>query len=214
MEDLLDNTIKQATDLNVRSIKFPLEFEFKIGTFSNDFIAKDGSGKMITYVRQKMFKFKEDVVLFEDDTKAKELYRIKADRWIDFNANYSFSDNNDKYMGSVGRKGMKSLWKASYTVFNADKEVEYTVREENPWAKVGDALLSEVPILNFFTGYLCNPKYIVLNNEGKTIARLSKESSFFGRKFKLEEVDNVPNEDAERIMLSLMMIVLLERRRG
>lgn len=214
MEELLDNSIKQTTDSNLRTLNFPLDFEFKIGTFSNDFIATDANGKMITYVRQKMFKFKEDVVLFEDDTKAKELYRIKADRWIDFNANYSFSDANDKYMGGVGRKGMKSLWKASYSVFSPEKEVEFTIREENPWAKVGDSLIGEVPILNFFTGYLFNPKYIVLNLEGKIIARLSKEASFFGRRFKLTEVEKISTEDAERIMLSLMMIVLLERRRG
>jgi hypothetical protein len=214
MEELLNNASKLTSDANLTAFNFPLDFVFKIGTFSNDFIAKDASGKIITYVRQKIFKLKEDVVLFEDETKRKEIYRIKADRWIDFNANYSFSDGNDTYMGSVGRKGMKSLWKASYSIFNPDKELEYTVREENPWVKVGDALIGQVPILNFFTGYLFHPKYIALDLEGNIIARLSKESSFLGRKFKLELVGQIPNEDGERIMLSFMMIALLERSRG
>ena len=211
-DQLLDNFRAETTDF--KQLNFPLDFEFKIGTLANDFIAKDAQGGMIAYVRQKMFKFKEDVVLFTDQSKSSELYRIKADRWIDFNATYSFTNANGAYMGSVGRKGMKSLWKASYTIFNTEKVEEYTVSEENPWAKVGDAVLGEIPIVAMFTGYLCNPKYIVKDMNGNIVARLSKQASFFGRKFKLDSLTTIPVEDGERMMLALMMIVLLERRRG
>lgn len=211
-DQLLDNFKAETTDF--KQLNFPLEFEFKIGTLANDFIAKDAQGGMIAYVRQKMFKFKEDVVLFSDQSKSKELYRIKADKWIDFNTTYSFTNANEAYMGSVGRKGMKSLWKASYTIFNPEKVEEYTVSEENPWAKVGDAVLGEIPIVGMFTGYLCNPKYIVKDLNGNIVARLSKQASFFGRKFKLDSLTTIPAEDGERMMLALMMIVLLERRRG
>lgn len=211
-DQLLDNFVAETKDF--KQLNFPLDFEFKIGTLANDFIAKDAQGGMIAYVRQKMFKLKEDVVLFSDQTKTKELYRIKADKWIDFNTTYSFTNSNESYMGSVGRKGMKSLWKASYTLFNPEKIEEYTVSEENPWAKVGDAVLGEIPIVAMFTGYLCNPKYVVKDLNGNIVARLSKQPSFFGRKFKLDSITTIPAEDGERMMLALMMIVLLERRRG
>lgn len=213
MEDqLLDNIIAETKDF--KKLNFPLEFEFKIGTLANDFIAKDAQGNTISYVRQKMFKFKEDVVLFSDQSRSTELYRIKADRWIDFNASYSFSNSNNAYMGSVARKGMKSLLKASYAIFNPEKKQEYSVNEENPWAKVGDSVLGQIPVVGMFTGYFCNPKYIVKDLNGEIIARLTKQASFFGRKFKLDSLKEIPTEDGERIMLSLMMIVLLERQRG
>lgn len=210
-EDLLDTFQVEAK--NFKELNFPLTFRFKIGTISNDFVATDGTGKKIAYVRQKMFKFKEDVVVFSDESKKTELYRIKADKWIDFNTTYSFT-MGEEYMGSVGRKGMKSLWKSNYSIFDPEKHEEYNITEENPWAKVGDALLGEIPIISMFTGYLCNPKYIVKNNEGIEIARLKKSPSFFGREFKLEKLGDLPAEDGERMMLSLMMMVLLERRRG
>lgn len=213
MEDQLLDTFKTESK-NFKSLTFPLQFEFKIGTISNDFIAKDGSGATIAYVRQKMFKFKEDVVVFTDDSKSTELYRIRADKWIDFNTNYAFTHASGEYMGSVGRKGMKSIWKANYNVFDPERNQEYSISEENPWAKVGDALLGEVPILAMFTGYLCNPKYIIKDQNDQPVARLSKEASFFGRRFKLEQLGDIPAEDGERMMLSLMMMVLLERRRG
>jgi len=211
-DDLLD-TFKAETK-NFKKLSFPLNFQFKIGTLSNDFVARDAAGNMVAYVRQKMLKFKEDVILFSDESRQNELYRIRADRWIDFNANYSFSRSNGEYLGSIGRKGMKSLWKSSYIISDPEKKEEYTISEENPWAKVGDAFLSQVPLVGIVTGYLFNPRYIVKNLNGEIVARLSKKASFFGRNFKLDSVMDIPDEDGERMMLSLMMLVLLERRRG
>jgi hypothetical protein len=44
--------------------------------------------------------------------------------------------------------------------------------------------------------------------------RFKKDSSFFGRKFSLHELKQIDENAQERIVLSLMMMILLERRRG
>ena len=193
---------------------FPITFEFKIATFASDFVATDASGRTIAFVRQKMFKLKEAIMIYTDESKTDLLYQINADRVIDFNASYAFSDAQNKHLGSVGRKGMKSLWKANYEIFDHNNTLEFNIREENPWTKVFDALLSEVPVLGLFTGYMFHPKYLVTNTEGTPVARLSKEASFFGRKFTLDKLAELEHNDSERILLALMMMVLLERRRG
>lgn len=211
-EQLLDEVVRQKVDL--KEFEFPITFEFKIGTLANDFIAKDANGRTIAYVRQKMFKFKEAIMIYTDDSKKHFLYKIDADRIIDFNASYEFTDKDNEVLGSIGRKGMKSLWKANYEIFDPTKNSKYIIREENPWAKVLDVLLSEVPLLGIFTGYLFNPKFGVKTKDDNTVARLSKQPSFFGRKFKLDKLTEIEDGDDERLMLSLMMMVLLERRRG
>lgn len=197
-----------------KDFNYPIQFEFKIGTLANDFTAKDSTGQTIGYVRQKMFKLKEDIQVFSDESKSKVMYTIGADRIIDFNASYHFNNSDGIEIGKVGRKGRKSLLKAHYNIFDANGELDYTITEENPWAKVGDALLSEVPLLGMFTGYFFNPRYVVKDKSDQIIARLSKEKSFFGRRFKLEEVGKFKPGDDERILLALMMMSLLERRRG
>jgi hypothetical protein len=197
-----------------KDFNYPLSFEFKIGTLANDFTAKDATGNTIAYVRQKMFKLKEDIQVFTNDSKSEVIYTIGADRIIDFNASYSFKNANQIDIGKVGRKGSKSLLKAHYNIFDQNGHQDYTITEENPWAKVGDAVLGEIPILGMFTGYMCNPRYVVKNNNDEVIARFSKEASFFGRRFKLEEVGKFKAGDDERILLALMMMSLLERRRG
>ncbi|MDB4533365.1 hypothetical protein N9242_00730 [Vicingaceae bacterium] len=204
----------RAPESSFKNFNYPITFEFKIGTLANDFTAKDASGNTISYVKQKMFKLKEAINVFSNESQSETLYTIAADRVIDFNASYAFKNARGIELGKVGRKGRKSLLKAHYEIFSKGNTLDYTISEENPWAKVGDAVLGEIPVVGMFTGYLFNPKYIVKDNNDEIIARLSKEASFFGRRFKLEEVGKFKEGDDERIMLSLMMMSLLERRRG
>lgn len=203
-----------ARESKFKNFNYPISFEFKIGTLANDFTAKDASGNTISYVKQKMFKLKEAINVFSDESQKESLYTIAADRVIDFNASYAFKNAQGIEFGKVGRKGRKSILKAHYEIFDKDNNHDYVISEENPWAKVGDAVLGEIPIISMFTGYLFNPKYVVKDSNDEVIARLSKEASFFGRRFKLDEVGTFKEGDDERIMLSLMMMSLLERRRG
>jgi len=212
-DELLDVAVQTAP--SIEDFGYPMEFSFKIGTLANDFIAKDSSGKTVAYVRQKMFKLKEAVSVYKDDSKSELMFKINADRWIDYNASYNFTiGESEDSIGRVGRRGRKSLWKAHYEIFDTDGDLQYSIREENPWAKVWDAVLGEIPVMNLFTGYLANPRYIVKNLEDQDILRLSKKPSFFGRHFKLDKIGEVSQAESERILLSLMMMSLLERRRG
>jgi len=209
--DLLDQDLVETASMN--DFTYPLELNFKIGTIANDFTVTDGNQKTVAYVKQKMFKLKEAISVFKNDSKTELLYKINADRMIDFNANYSF-DKSGVTIGKVGRKGRKSILKAHYNIFNDADQQLFTINEENPWAKVFDTLLCEIPLVGIFSGYFFNPKYIVKNNEGTIVARLSKEKSFFGRRFKLEKTDKFSAQEGEMILLSIMMMSLLERRRG
>jgi uncharacterized protein YxjI len=198
----------------MNEIKFPVDFKFNIGTLANDFVATDSLGITQAYVKQKLFKLKEDVLVYDDKDKSNLNYRIQADRWIDFSAAYSIKDAKGEEIGKVARKGWKSIWKVAYEIIDQHKKTQYTIREDNAWVKVFDALLGEVPVLSFFTGYLFNPTYSVLDLQNKAIVKLKKEPSFFGRKFQVIALSEIDQDDQERIILSLMMMVLLERRKG
>lgn len=195
-------------------IKFPLQLTFKIGTIANDFVATDATGEVVAYVKQKMFKLKEDIVIYADESKTDIVYRIKADRWLDFSAAYSFYDESGAEFGKIVRKGWRSIWKASYELIDENNEPQYKINEENPWIKVGDALLGQIPLVGMLTGYLFNPAYIVTDKSGNIIARLKKQPSFWGRKFDVDKEGEMDNDDDDRILLGLMMLILLERSRG
>lgn len=198
----------------MKDLKFPIDFTFKITTLSNDFIAKDADENVVAYVKQKMFKLKEAIEVFQDESKQDLGYRINADKWIDFSAAYSISNAAGEFVGKVARKGMASIWKAEYDIIDQFEKHQFKIKEENAWIKVGDSLLGQIPLIGLFTGYLFNPTYLVTNNSGEVVAKLKKEPSFIGRRFKVVKEGEIDSDDAERIVLSLMMMILLERRRG
>ena len=198
----------------MQNLQYPLFLKFKLTTLSSDFTITDRNENSLAYVRQKMFRLKEDVVVFNNESKSQENFRIRANQWIDFNASYAITESFGKNLGKIARKGMRSIWKATYNIFDHNENQKYKVQEENAWVKVLDGMVGEIPIIGMFTGYFLNPSYIVHDNNGKEIYRLKKMPSFFGRKFQLDQINDIPDHEETLVVLSLMMMVLLERAKG
>ncbi|AUC80371.1 hypothetical protein CW736_13725 [Nonlabens sp. MB-3u-79] len=198
----------------MNNLQYPITFSFKITTLSNDFTAKNASGQTIAYVKQKMFKLKEAINVYSDESKTKILFTIAANKWLDFSAAYSMYDQNNTEIGKIARKGWRSMWKAEYDIVNQNDQPQYKVQEENAWVRIADSLLGGIPIIGAFTGYLFNPTYNITNKAGQIAVKLKKMPSFFGKEFELTKVADIDEDDKERVMLGLMMMILLERRRG
>lgn len=193
---------------------YPIHLTFRIATLHNDFTAIDSIGNVRAYAKQKMFRLKEHVQIFADTSQTELKYEIRANKWLDFNTSYSFADASGNNLGRVVRKGWRSIWKASYLIFDEHDNQDLEINEKNAWVKVWDSLLSEIPIVGIFTGYLFNPSYTIKRPDGTIVCTLKKEPSFFGRKFKLENDAVFEKGEEDRILLGVMMMVLLERRRG
>lgn len=199
----------------LKNLNYPLDFKFKITTLASDFNITDRNGNYVAYVRQKMFRLKEDVIVFSDESRTKELFNIKANQWIDFNASYMMTDLlTGKKFGRLARKGVRSIWKARYDIIDENDKPIYQINEDNGWIKVFDSFLGEIPILGMLTGYFLNPSYTVKDNAGKEYFRLKKMPSLVGRRFQLERLIDIDDEDESLIILSFLMMVLLERARG
>jgi len=199
----------------LKNLNYPLDFKFKITTLASDFNITDRNGNYVAYVRQKMFKLKEDVIVFNNESKTQELFNIKANQWIDFNASYLMTDLvNGKKFGRLARKGVRSLWKSRYDIIDENDQPKYQINEDNGWVKVFDSFIGEIPIIGLFTGYFLNPSYTVKDNAGKEYFRLKKMPSLVGRRFQLERLIDIDDEDESLVVLSFLMMVLLERARG
>ena len=194
-------------------MEYPLELKFKLWAFAPQLSITDSQGNLALYVRQKLWKLREAIGVFSDTERTNQLYSIKADRILDFSARYNFSDQADKPLGAVKRRGLKSLWKSHYDVFDGEMVV-FTIQEENPWIKVIDSLCAEIPILGMFTGYVFNPTYLVSRPDGRTVMHLSKQPTFLSRIFSIKKVDQISDREEIQVVLSLLMMLLLERNRG
>ncbi|WP_138502796.1 hypothetical protein [Nostoc sp. PA-18-2419] len=194
-------------------MQYPLELTFKLWAFAPQMSIVDAQGNLAFYVKQKLFKLKEAITIFADAEQTRPIYYIKADRIIDFSARYDFTDSNGTYIGSVKRRGLKSLWRARYDIFDGDTTT-LNIQEKNPWVKIADALFAEIPVVGMFTGYVFNPVYLVSRADGTIVMRLEKIPTFLSRKFIIKAVDQLGDRQEQQILLSLMMMLLLERNRG
>ena len=181
---------------------------------ANQLSATDADGNLICYVKQKMFKLKEHVNVFVDEAKQQPLCDIKADKVIDWSAKYTFAAPDGTIIGHVARSGTKSLWKAHYEIFDAEDNHIMKIREENPWTKFFDGLLGEIPVINFLTGFWLHPKYLISDLNDEPLFRLTKKRAFFEGKFQIDELKDVQDAKDMQALLSILMMVLLERARG
>jgi hypothetical protein len=195
-------------------MNFPLDLRFKILAIASQIYVRDSMGHLICYVKQKAFKLKEAVTVYADEAQTIALYRIEADRILDISAKYRIEDMDGREIGTLTRRGMKSLWRAHYEVHRGGT-LALTIQEENPWVKLIDGFLGEIPIINMLTGYFLHPAYRISRADTGAVAlRAKKQPAFFEGRFTIDAVGAASDDDQLLGVLSILMALMLERSRG
>lgn len=194
-------------------LNYPLTFSFKIIAFNPQVKVTDASGQTVLYVKQKALALKEDIKIFADEGQQRQLYQLKADRIIDFSARYNITATTGAPVGSVKRKGMRSILKATYNLLDPGGAEVGLIHEENGWIKVADALLGELPVVGIFSGYLFNPAYLV-DYKGRTVLHLKKQPAFLEGRFVVSKRGEFTDAEEGFLLSSVVMTLMLERMRG
>jgi len=81
----------------------------------------DPSGNLVMFSEQKMFKLREDIRVYSDESKTQEVLSIKARQIIDFSAAYDVVDTayNQK-VGTLRRQGWNSMLRDEWQVLDAN----------------------------------------------------------------------------------------------
>lgn len=195
-------------------MKYPLTLRFKLLALASQISVKDDSGVELFYIKQKLFKFKEQIEIYRDSSKAELLFNLRADRVIDFSPLFRLTDPQDNEVGTIKRQGRASLWRATYDL-TLNGQPFAQVSEANPWTKFFDGIFSEVPILGIFSGYVFHPRYNVTNPEGNVIGELTKRPGFLEHQYLFTNSQTGMDETTQNNLAVLMMAVTLrERTRG
>ena len=85
----------------------------------------DPMENLVMFSQQKMFKLREDIRVFSDETKSQEVLSIKARQIIDFSAAYDVVDSAlGQKVGTLRRKGWSSMLRDEWQVLDAnDKQL-------------------------------------------------------------------------------------------
>jgi len=197
-------------------MNYPLHLSFKILAFAPQISITDAAGQPIMYVKQKMFKLKEAVQVFRDETQSQHLFDIKADSIIDWGARYTFTGANGQVVGSVKRSGMRSLFAAHFAIFDASGAPLFELEQTNPWVGLIDGMLEQIPLVGIFSGYIFNPVFAVTRPDSKEpLLSLTKKRTFLDTGFTItRNSDAVTSAEEGIVLLSAIMVTLLERHRS
>ena len=198
--------------MNLNNLKFPLDIKFHIATFSNGFSVTDANNQSVFYVREKILSWRDVIKVYRDSSKKEELYQLRSNKVIDFQQTFTITDANGNIVGKAKRKTLKSFWTATFHIYDANDNHIFTIKERSGFTRMMDGMVGEIPVVGFFSGYLFNPKYALSNLQGTELMEVSKEPSFFGRKFKLNQYQQT--EDDALFVLSFMLMLITDRNRG
>ncbi len=199
------------------AINYPLQATFKILSLSPEVAVRDASGSVILQVKQKALTLREETTVFADEAKKIPLYKMLADRIMGFRAVHRITRLSDNtVIGSVKAAGFRSLWRTQYDITDSSDTTILTVREENPWIKVLDEVVGEIPLVGFVIASFINPRYLMTDENGTLLYRITKKRSLIDRNFTLEQVapDGHHSADERLVALALIQVIFLEHHRG
>ena len=88
--------------------------------------------ELLLFSQQKMFKLREDIRVFNDESKSQELLLIQARCIIDFSAAYDVIDSpSGQKIGALRRKGLRSMLQDEWEVLDTQDQVVGTLFEDN-----------------------------------------------------------------------------------
>jgi uncharacterized protein YxjI len=196
-------------------LQYPLTLNFKIAALAPQISVTDGTGREILYVRQKLLKLRDKIKVFSDSSQSQELYEVNADRILDWSARFVFTDPQGRTVGAVQRQGTRSIWRATYDVQDASGRDLFSIQEEQPWLKVIDYFVEEIPFVGMLSGYLFSPTYGVQRlATGQIALRITKHRTLLSRTFTVDNLEgHLPETEEVTTILAIMIMVLHERRR-
>lgn len=199
------------------AINYPLTATFKLLALSPEVTVRDVNGTLMLQVKQKALTLREETTVFADEAKKIPLYKMIADRIMGFRAVHRITRLADNALvGSVKATGFRSLWRTQYDITDPSDKIILTVREENPWIKVIDELVGEIPLIGWVIAGFINPTYLMTDENGTALYRITKKRSIVERNFICEQIatDSHPNTDERLVALALIQVIFLEQHRG
>jgi hypothetical protein len=129
------------------------------------------AGNLVLYSEQKMFKLREDIRAYEDESKSRELLWIQARQVIDFAAAYDVIDSTmGQKVGVLRRKGWRSLTQDTWEVLDPYDQAIGVMREDS----LGRALLRRLLL-----GTLLPQQYDILLSDGRSAASFHQHFHLF-----------------------------------
>jgi uncharacterized protein YxjI len=103
----------------------------KLVAVAPKFFVRNSKDELVAFVQQKLFKLKEDIRVFTDESKEVEVMRIQQANILDFAGSFQVIDSEtNEIIGILKRKGFKSMLKDEWKILDPNQNEIGLVKEQ------------------------------------------------------------------------------------
>ena len=167
----------------------------------------DESGGVAAYCQQKAFRLREDIRLYTNETKAEELLTMKARSMIDFGVTFDIMLPSGASIGSLRRKGLKSMFRDSWLLYSPEGVELASLREDSGTM----AILRRV---HDAFALLSPQKFRITRTDGTHIATLRTHFNLFVYRLGVAVHEEDPEVDELMVLAAACLIAAIEGRQS
>lgn len=157
-------------------------------------------GALAMYSEQKMFKLREDIRVYADESKTRELLWIQARQVIDFAAAYDVTDSTSGMkVGALRRKGFRSMVRDAWEILGASDQPIAVIREDS----IAKALLRRLLL-----GSLLPQRYEIVMGMDQIVGRMDQRFNLFRYELDLD-FSAAPSAVDRRLALAAAILLAI-----
>lgn len=162
------------------------------------FFIETPAGELLLHSHQKAFRLKEDIRVYADRGRTRELFSIRARQIIDFAAAYDVVDSaRGEHLGVIRRKGFASLVRDSWEILGPDETLIARLREDS----TGMAMLRRV--VNLI------PQHFHLEDaSGRRLGRIDQRFNPFRHTFDVDLSEDPEDRLPRGLALAAVLLLL------
>lgn len=163
----------------------------------------DTPGPVFCFIRQKMFKFKEDVRFFTDESMTTEILRIKARHRFDPTATYDVTTPDGTKIGGFQKVFGKSLLRSSYRLLDANGQEVATATELKLWVALLRRVVGFIPNIGNFANWLPIPYHFVFQRGEQILGHHKRQLWKFTDTYTLDLTPDADRTLDRRLVLAI-----------
>lgn len=176
----------------------------KVIAIANQYWIEDAQSKILGFSKQKLFKLKEDIRIYTDESMTRELFKIQQTQIIDTWGKFAVIDSNtNALLGYLKRSIVSEFVVDEWDVLDANERLIGGVHE-----KAGRGLARR-----FLPGGSLIPEKMKLELNGMPVAEIDQQFKIIGDIWEMKCL-NVPTYIDRRVLIAgLILMAMIERSR-
>jgi len=176
----------------------------KVLTVWNKYWLEDQNGAILGFCKQKLFKLKEDIRIYTDESESQELFRIKQEQIMDVWGNFAVIDSaTNVKLGYVKRNIISAFVKDTWELYTTSNQMVGKIEEKS----TGHALARK-----FMPGGGLIPEQMHLMMDGQVLADINQDFKIIGDIWTMNCQMVPPNFDRRVLLACMLLMGMIERK--